>query len=128
VIGWASGVAASTVHAILRRNACAAEAAVGSRRGDPLRAAAGERARPHRLQETRPDHPTRRARYRRPDQAGERPDRLGSTSSSRSTTQHSSAFAELPDETFRLAIGFLAASERFYARGGLETKRLMTDG
>jgi hypothetical protein len=29
---------------------------------------------------------------------------------------------------FGSAIGFLAASERFYARGGLETKRLMTDG
>src|ERR1700730_5836884 len=87
----------------------AAEAAVGSRRGDPLRAAASGRARPHRLQETRPDHPTPASALPATGPCGRKARQAGTTSPSRSTTQLELGFAELyPDETTASAIAFLA--------------------
>ena len=56
VIGWALGVAASTVHAVLRRHGRSRLVAPAAARGDrPLRARAAGRARARRHQEARPD-------------------------------------------------------------------------
>ena len=67
VIGWATGVAASTVHAILRRHGCSRLAPPAAARPDrPLRARAAGRARPHRLQEARSHRQAEPPRHRRP--------------------------------------------------------------
>ena len=92
VIGWALGIAASTVHAVLRRHGrsrLVTRPAAGG--GDPLRVRRTRRADPCRHQEAGPDPEAGPPRHRRP-LAGERRARpAGSTCSSRSTTAPGSA-------------------------------------
>jgi transposase InsO family protein len=128
VIGWATGVAASTVHAILRRHSCS--------RLQPRPLASEivryERERPGELVHIDckklgriivPGHRIHGDRSRRAPraQAGwqylfvaiDDATRLG--------------FAGLyPDETADSAIDFLAACQRFYRRHGIRTERVLT--
>jgi transposase InsO family protein len=129
VIGWATGVAASTVHAILRRNGCS------RLQPRPLTSeiVRYERERPGELVHIDckklgriivPGHRVHGDRSRRAPrgQAGwqylfvaiDDATRLG--------------FAQFyADETADSAIAFLAASERFYRRHGITIERVLTD-
>jgi transposase InsO family protein len=128
VVGWATGVAASTVHAILRRNGCSRLKPRLPREGI-LRY---ERERPGELLHVdckklgriiRPGHRVTGDRSRRAKGlagwqylfvAIDDATRLG--------------FARIyPDETAASAIAFLAASTRFYAGHGIPIERVLTD-
>ena len=128
VIGWATGVAASTVHAILRRNACS-QLKPRLARGEVVRY---ERQRPgelvhidckklgriiqpgHRVTGDRSKRAKGRAGWQHLFVALDDATRLG--------------FAQLyPDETAASAIAFLTASERFYASHGIQIERVLTD-
>ena len=66
VIGWALGIAASTVHAVLRRHGRSRLVVrAASRGGRPLRALAARRARARRHQEARPHPQAGPSRHRR---------------------------------------------------------------
>lgn len=128
IVGWATGVAASTVHAILRRHG---RSRLKPRlpRGEIVRY---ERERPGELLHVdckklgriiRPGHRVTGDRSKRAKGAAgwqylfvaiDDASRLG--------------FARIyPDETAASAIAFLAACERFYARHGIRIERVLTD-
>jgi transposase InsO family protein len=128
VVGWATGVAASTVHAILRRHGCA-RLRPRLPRGEILRY---ERERPGELVHIdckklgriiRPGHRVTGDRSKRANGAAgwqylfvaiDDATRLG--------------FARIyPDETAASALSFLAACECFYARHGMRIERVLTD-
>lgn len=128
IIGWATGVAASTVHAILRRNGCS-RLKPRQPRAEIVRY---ERERPGELLHVdvkklgriiRPGHRVTGDRSKRAmGKAGwqylfvaiDDATRLG--------------FARLyPDETADSAIAFLAACNRFYRRHGITAERVLTD-
>jgi transposase InsO family protein len=129
VIGWATGVAASTVHAILRRNGCSTLAPRPPRE----QVVRYERQRPGELLHVDckklgriivPGHRVHGDRSRRAPrgQAGwqhlfvaiDDATRLG--------------FARIyPDETADSALAFLDACQRFYSRHGIRIERVLTD-
>jgi transposase InsO family protein len=129
VVGWATGIAASTVHAILRRHGCS-KLKPRLPRGEIVRY---ERDRPGELLHIDckklgrilvPGHRVHGDRSRRAPrgQAGwqylfvaiDDATRLG--------------FARLyPDETSDSALAFLAACDRFYRHHGIEIERVLTD-
>jgi transposase len=128
VIGWATGIAASTVHAILRRNGCS-KLKPRLPRGEIVRY---ERERPGELLHVdvkklgriiRPGHRVTGDRSKRAmGKAGwqylfvaiDDATRLG--------------FGRLyPDETADSALAFLAACQRFYAGHRIEIERVLTD-
>jgi transposase InsO family protein len=107
VIGWATGIAASTVHAILRRHGCS--------RLKP-RLPLGRILVPgHRVHGDRSRRaPRGKAGWQYLFVAIDDATRLG--------------FARLyPDETAESALAFLAACERFYRRYGIRIERVLTD-
>jgi transposase len=129
VIGWATGVAASTVHAILRRNGCSKLTPRQPR--DKIvryeRERSGELVhidvkklgriiRPgHRVTGDRSKRARGRAGWQYLFVAIDDATRL--------------AFARIyPDETATSAIAFLAASHRFYGEHGIRIERVLTDG
>jgi transposase InsO family protein len=126
-LGWALGLAASTVHAILRRHGCsrlqprrpraAAVRYERERAGELLHVDVKKLARIG-----RPGHRVTRDRQLRSRGAGwqyvfaaiDDASRLG--------------FAQIyPDETADSALNFLAACERFYATHGITIERVLTD-
>jgi transposase InsO family protein len=129
VIGWATGVAASTVHAILRRHGCS-RLRPRTSRGEIVRY---ERERPGELLHIDckklgrilvPGHRVHGDRSRRAPRgkagwqylfvAIDDATRLG--------------FARIyPDETADSALAFLTACERFYRRHGIQIERVLTD-
>jgi transposase InsO family protein len=128
IIGWATGVAASTVHAILRRHGCS-RLSPRLPRGEVVRY---ERERPgellhidckklgriilpgHRVTGDRSQRAKGRAGWQYLFVAIDDATRLG--------------FAHLyPDETAASAIAFLAASTRFYADHSIRIERVLTD-
>ena len=128
MIGWATGVAASTVHAILRRHGCS-RLSPRLPRGEIVRY---QRERPGELVHIdckklgriiRPGHRVTGDRSKRAKGAAgwqylfvaiDDATRLG--------------FARLyPDETAASALAFLAACERFYAAHGIWIERVLTD-
>jgi len=128
VVGWATGVAASTVHAILRRNGCS-RLRPRLPRGEIVRY---QRERPGELLHVdckklgriiRPGHRVTGDRSKRARGAAgwqhlfvaiDDATRLG--------------FARIfPDETADSALAFLAACERFYGRHGIQIERVLTD-
>lgn len=128
VIGWATGVAASTVHAILRRHGCS-KLKPRVPRGEIVRY---ERERPgellhvdikklgrivvpgHRITGDRRQRAMGRAGWQYLFVAIDDATRL--------------AFARIyPDETADSALAFLAASQRFYTRHGIRIERVLTD-
>lgn len=129
VIGWATGIAASTVHAILRRNGCS-RLKPQIERGEIVRY---ERERPGELLHIDckklgrilvPGHRVHGDRARRAPRgkagwqylfvAIDDASRLG--------------FARIyPDETANSALAFLAACDRFYRRHGIQIERVLTD-
>ena len=128
VIGWATGVPASTVHAILRRHGCSrlvlqprAEAIVRYQRDRPGELVHIDAKKLGRI--IRPGHRvTGDRRHRAKGKAGwqylfvaiDDATRLG--------------YAELyPDETNASAISFLAATQRFYQQHGIAIERVLTD-
>ena len=129
VIGWATGLAASTVHAILRRHGCSRlsprrppEAIVRyqrARAGELLHLDCKKLGRilvpGHRVHGDRSRRaPRGRAGWQYLFVAIDDASRLG--------------FARLyPDETADSALAFLAACERFYARHGIRIERVLTD-
>jgi len=128
VIGWATGVAASTVHAILRRHGCS-RLKPRPARGEIVRY---ERERPGELLHVdckklgriiRPGHRVTGDRSKRANgKAGWQYLFVAIDDTTRL------AFARLyPDETAASAIAFLAASERFYHRHGIQIERVLTD-
>jgi transposase InsO family protein len=128
VIGWATGVAASTVHAILRRHGCST---LKPRlpRGEIVRY---QRERPGELLHVdvkklgriiRPGHRVTGDRSKRAKGlAGWQYLFVAIDDATRL------AFARIyPDETAASAIAFLAACERFYGRHGIRLERVLTD-
>jgi transposase InsO family protein len=128
VIGWATGVAASTVHAILRRH--------GVSKLTPRQPRSGivryERERPGELLHVDikklgriivPGHRvTGDRRQRAMGRAGWQYLFVAIDDATRL------AFAAIyPDETADSAIAFLALSQRFYARHGIQIERVLTD-
>jgi transposase InsO family protein len=128
VVGWATGIPASTVHAILRRHGCS-RLAPRQPRGDIVRY---ERDRPGDLLHVdskklgriiRPGHRVTGDRSKRAQGAAgwqhlfvaiDDATRLG--------------YAQLyPDETSASAITFLAACQRFYHDHGITIERVLTD-
>jgi transposase InsO family protein len=129
VIGWATGVAASTVHAILRRHGCS-RLKPRKPRGEIVRY---ERERPGELLHVDckklgrilvPGHRVHGDRSRRAPRgkagwqylfvAIDDATRLG--------------FARIyPDETADSALAFLVACDRFYRRHGIRIERVLTD-
>jgi transposase InsO family protein len=127
VIGWALGIAASTVHAVLRRHGCSRLFA-RARREEIVRY---ERSRAGELVHVdvkklgrivRPGHRVTGDRARRPGNAGwhylfvaiDDHSRLG--------------FAQTyPDETADSALAFLDELVRFYASHGIAVERVLTD-
>jgi transposase InsO family protein len=128
VIGWATGIAASTVHAILRRNGC-------SRLKPRLPRAAivrYQRERPGELLHVdvkklgriiRPGHRVTGDRAQRAKgKAGWQYLFVAIDDATRL------AFAAIyPDETADSALAFLAACSRFYGRHGIRIERVLTD-
>ncbi len=128
VIGWATGVAASTVHAILRRHGCS-KLKPRRARGEIVRyerERAGELVHVdvkklgrivvpgHRVTGDRSKRAKGRAGWQYLFIAIDDATRL--------------AFARIyPDETADSAIAFLAAAHRFYARYGIRIERVLTD-
>ena len=126
-LGWALGLAASTVHAILRRHGCSRLKPRLPR--EPV--VRYERERPGELLHvdvkklgriTRPGHRVTGDRHARSRGAGwqyvfaaiDDATRLG--------------FARIyPDESADSALAFLAACERFYAGHGIRIERVLTD-
>jgi transposase InsO family protein len=126
-LGWALGLAASTVHAILRRNGCSRlkprlprEAVVRyerERAGELLHVDVKKLGRiikpSHRVTGDRRDR-NRGAGWQYVFVAIDDASRLG--------------FARIyPDETADSALAFLAACERFYAGHGIRIERVLTD-
>jgi transposase InsO family protein len=127
VIGWATGIAASTVHAILRRNGCS-RLKPRLPRGEIVRY---QRERPGELVHVdvkklgrivRPSHRVTGDRRDRTRGAGwqyvfvaiDDATRLG--------------FARIyPDETADSALAFLGACDRFFRRHGIRIERVLTD-
>jgi transposase InsO family protein len=127
VIGWATGVAASTVHAILRRNGC-------SKLKPPIPREAivrYERERPGELVHidvkklgriVRPSHRVTGDRRDRNRGAGWQYLFVAIDDATRL------AFARIyPDETADSALDFLAACQHFYAGHGFRIERVLTD-
>jgi len=127
VIGWATGVAASTVHAILRRNGC-------SRLKPPLAREAivrYERERPGELVHidvkklgriVRPSHRVTGDRRDRNRGAGWQYLFIAIDDATRL------AFARIyPDETADSALDFLVACQHFYYGHGFRIERVLTD-
>jgi transposase InsO family protein len=128
VIGWATGVAASTVHAILRRHGCS-KLRPRTPRGEIVRY---ERERPGELVHVdvkklgriiRPGHRVTGDRSQRAKGlAGWQYLFVAIDDATRL------AFARIyPDETAASAIAFLLACERFYARHGIRIERVLSD-
>jgi transposase InsO family protein len=128
VIGWATGVAASTVHAILRRRGCS-RLKPRLPRGEIVRY---QRERPGELVHVdckklgrivRPGHRVTGDRSQRAaGRAGWQYLFVAIDDASRL------AFARIyPDETTDSALAFLAACERFYRRSGIRIERVLTD-
>jgi transposase InsO family protein len=128
VIGWATGVAASTVHAILRRHGCS-KLKPPIARGEIVRY---QRERPGELLHVdvkklgriiRPGHRVTGDRTRRAmGKAGWQYLFVAIDDATRL------AFAHIyPDETADSAIAFLVACERFYAQHGIAIERVLTD-
>lgn len=128
VIGWATGVAASTVHAILRRHGCS-RLKPPVPRGEIVRY---ERERPGELVHVdikklgriiRPGHRVTGDRSKRAKGlAGWQYLFVAIDDATRL------AFARIyPDETAASAIAFLATCERFYARHGIPIERILSD-
>jgi transposase InsO family protein len=128
VIGWATGLAASTVHAILRRHGCS-KLKPPIPRGEIVRY---ERERPGELVHVdvkklgrivRPGHRVTGDRSKRAKGlAGWQYLFVAIDDATRL------AFAAIyPDETAASAIAFLAACERFYSRHGIRIERVLTD-
>ena len=128
VIGWATGVAASTVHAILRRYGCS-KLTPRQPRGQIVRY---ERERPgellhvdvkklgriirpgHRVTGDRSNRAKGKAGWQYLFVAIDDATRLG--------------FARIyPDETADSALAFLAACERFYGQHGIRIERVLSD-
>jgi transposase InsO family protein len=126
-IGWATGIAASTVHAILRRHGCSRLKPRLSR-GEIVRY---QRERPGELVHVdvkklgrivRPSHRVTGDRRDRNRGAGWQYVFVAIDDATRL------AFARIyPDETADSALAFLAASHRFYARHGIRIERVLTD-
>ncbi len=128
VIGWATGLAASTVHAILRRNGCS-RLKPRLPREEIVRY---ERERPGELLHVdckklgriiRPGHRVTGDRSQRArGAAGWQYLFVAIDDATRL------AFAAIyPDETADSALAFLAASERFFGRHGIRIERVLTD-
>ncbi len=128
VIGWATGVPASTVHAILRRHGCS-RLAPRPAREEIIRY---QRDRPGELVHIdakklgriiRPGHRvTGDRRQRAKGKAGWQHLFVAVDDATRL------AYAELyPDETNASAISFLAAAQRFYQEHGITIERILTD-
>jgi transposase InsO family protein len=127
VIGWATGVAASTVHAILRRHGCS-RLKPPIPRGEIVRY---ERERPGELVHldskklgriVKPSHRVSGDRRDRNRGAGWQYLFVGIDDATRL------AFARIyPDESADSAIAFLAACERFYAGHAIRIERVLTD-
>jgi transposase InsO family protein len=128
VIGWATGVAASTVHAILRRHGCS-RLRPRLARGEIVRY---ERERPGELVHVDvkklgrivvPGHRVTGDRSKRAmGKAGWQYLFVAIDDATRL------AFARIyPDETADSAISFLAAAHRFYARYGIRIERVLSD-
>ena len=129
VVGWATGVAASSVHAILRRHGCS-RLRPRLPRGEIVRY---ERERAGELLHVDckklgrilvPGHRVHGDRSRRAPrgQAGWQYLFVAIDDASRL------GYARLyPDETADSALAFLAACERFYARQGIRLERVLTD-
>jgi transposase InsO family protein len=127
VIGWATGVAASTVHAILRRHGCS-RLRPRLPRGEIVRY---ERERPGELLHVdvkklgrivKPSHRVTGDRRDRSRGAGWQYLFVAIDDASRL------AFARIyPDETADSALAFLDACERFYRRHGIRIERVLTD-
>ncbi len=128
VIGWATGVPASTVHAILRRHGCSRLV----KRPKPEEIVRYQRERPgellhidckklgrivqpgHRVTGDRSRRAKGRAGWQHLFVAIDDATRLG--------------YAQLyPDETNASAISFLAAAQRFYEAHGITIERVLTD-
>ena len=128
VVGWATGIAASTVHAILRRHGCS-RLKPRLPRGEIVRY---ERERPgellhidvkklgrivlpgHRVTGDRSKRAMGKAGWQYLFVAIDDATRLG--------------FAHIyPDETTNSALAFLAACDRFYRRHGIRVERVLTD-
>jgi transposase-like protein len=129
VVGWATGIAASTVHAILRRHGCS-RLKPRLPRSEIVRY---QRERPGELVHIdvkklgriiRPGHRVTGDRSKRAKgQAGWQYLFVAIDDATRL------AFARLyPDETAASAIAFLAACQRFYGRHGIPIERVLTDG
>ena len=128
MIGWATGVPASTVHAILRRHGCS-RLVPRPAREDVVRY---QRERPGELVHIdakklgrfiRPGHRvTGDRRHRAKGKAGWQHLFVAIDDATRL------AYAELyPDETNASAISFLEASRRFYQQHGITIERVLTD-
>jgi transposase InsO family protein len=128
VIGWATGIAASTVHAILRRHGCS-RLRPRQPRGEIVRY---ERERPGELLHVdvkklgriiRPGHRVTGDRSKRAKGlAGWHYLFVAIDDATRL------AFARIyPDETAASAIAFLNACDRFYALHGIRIERVLTD-
>jgi transposase InsO family protein len=128
VVGWATGVAASTVHAILRRNGCSrlrerpARSAIvryeRERLGELLHIDCKKLGRiscpGHRVTGDRTQRARGQAGWQYLFVAIDDASRLG--------------FARIyPDETAASATAFLTACERFYSRHGIRIERVLTD-
>jgi len=128
VIGWATGVPASTVHAILRRHGCSrlvqrprAEAIVRYQRDQPGELVHVDAKKLGRI--IRPGHRvTGDRRHRAKGKAGWLHLFVAIDDATRL------AYAQLyPDETNASAISFLAAAQRFYEAHGITIQRVLTD-
>jgi len=128
VIGWATGVPASTVHAILRRHGCSRLV----QRPRPEEIVRYQRDRPGELVHVdakklgriiRPGHRVTGDRSKRAKgKAGWQHLFVAVDDATRL------AYAELyPDETNASAISFLAACQRFYQEHGITVERVLTD-
>jgi transposase InsO family protein len=128
VVGWATGIAASTVHAILRRNGCSClkprlpRAAIvryeRERPGELLHVDVkklGRIIRPgHRVTGDRSKRAKGKAGWQYLFVAIDDATRLG--------------FARIyPDETADSALAFLAGCDRFFGRHGIRIERVLTD-
>ena len=127
VIGWATGVPASTVHAILRRHGCsrlvprpAAAQVVRYQRDRPGELVHIDAKKLGRI--TQPGHRLTGDRSGRIRGAGWQHLFIAIDDATRL------AYAELyPDETTASAISFLEACHRFYQGHGITIKRILTD-
>jgi transposase InsO family protein len=127
VVGWATGVAASTVHAILRRHGCS-RLTPPQPRGDIIRY---QRERPGELVHVdvkklgrivRPSHRVTGDRRDRSRGAGWQYLFVAIDDATRL------AFGRIyPDETADSALAFLAACDGFYRRHGIAIERVLTD-